>query len=76
MSQYPTPEMSMKVVLQLLARPCLDEKGRDALLRRYVDLSRQLRRIRVAEWETARGLIDGWHGTPDELIEAARGLSQ
>ena len=74
--QYPTPEMSMRAVKKLLANPCLEGEGRDAMVRRYVDLSRQLRILRVAEWETARGLVDGWHGTLDELIETARGLAK
>lgn len=75
MSQYPTPEMSLKAVEKLIAHPCLEPKGYRALLRRYVDLQRQLRLLRVAEWETAQGLADGWHGTPKELIEASKGLS-
>jgi hypothetical protein len=74
--QYPTPETSLKAVVKLLARPCLDDTGRKALLHRYVDLSRQLRVLRVSEWEVARGLVEDWHGTPDELIVTARELTK
>jgi len=68
--------MSLRAVKKLLANPCLEGEGREAMVRRYVDLSRQLRILRVAEWETAHGLVDGWHGTLLELIDAAKELSK
>ena len=75
MKQYPTPEMSLKAVEKLLASITLNQRGRLALLERYVDLNRQLRKLRIAQWETARSLIPDWHGTPEELVRAAKELS-
>lgn len=75
MSQYPAPQTSLRAVEKLMAHPCLERQGRIALLRRYVDLHRQMRKIRVAQWETAQALVEDWHGTPQELIQAARGLA-
>lgn len=72
MKQYPTPEASLKAVEKLLTNITLNQRGRIALLERYVDLSRQLRKLRIAEWETARALIPEWYGTPEELVAAAK----
>lgn len=74
MSQYPTPENSLKAVRKLLARPCLGDIGRIALLKRYADLHRQMRVLRISQWEVAHALADDWHGTPEELIDTAKGL--
>jgi hypothetical protein len=66
--------MSLKAVEKLISHPCLSTEGFNALLIRYVDLNRQNRILNVAQWETARALALGWHGTPAELIETAKEL--
>lgn len=77
MKQYPTPQMSLQAVEKLMERGALtlDRKGKEALLRRYIDLQRQTRRLRVAEWEVARALVPDWHGTPEQLIQTAKELA-
>ena len=74
--EYPTFEMQERAIRSLLAHPCLDERGRVALLCRFLDVSRKQRRLRVAQWEIGYGLVDGWHGSPDDLVVAAKELSK
>lgn len=68
-------ELRIQAIEQLLVKPHIDPAGRVQLLRCYADANRQARVLNVKQWETARSLAEGWHGTEKELIQTAKGLS-
>lgn len=68
-------ELRIKAIESLLVKPHIEPAGRVQLLRCYADANRQARVLNVKQWETARALAEGWHGTEKELIQTAKDLA-
>lgn len=71
----PELDLRLRAVSKLLEKPHLDPEGRRYLVGVYLDVCRQGRRLNIRQWETARGLADGWHGTLEDLVTAAKELA-
>ena len=68
-------QQNMRAIEKLYRNPVLPQQSRFYMLHRYVDLARQSRQLNISQWETAHALVDSWHGTPEDLAQAARELA-
>ena len=68
-------DLTLDALVGLSLCPCLERSARVYLLRRYADVSRQQRRINVAQWRAAQDLAGTWRGGLPELIVAAKAMA-
>jgi len=68
-------DYTLDALVSLATCPCLERSSRVYLLRRYADVSRQQRRINVAQWRVAQDLAGTWRGGLPELLVAAKAIA-